>query len=217
MTLEDRLSQCRIELRGSLDPADRQVLGQAVDRLRMLQLVEQGLTVGEVLPEFALSDTDGILVSSEALLARGPLAVVFLRGPWCPYCTLALQALEEVRPAIDQLGASLVVVSPASADQLWRAAKERGLQLRLLSDPGAAYAKVCGVQYEMTEAHIELYLRLGWNVAEVNAGSGWELPVPATYVAGSDGVIGYAFADADWSYRAEPADIMGAIERLATA
>ena len=84
MTLEDRLSQCRIELRGSLDPADRQVLGQAVDRLRMLQLVEQGLTVGEVLPEFALSDTDGILVSSEALLARGPLAVVFLRGPWCP-------------------------------------------------------------------------------------------------------------------------------------
>src|SRR6185503_20680839 len=97
------------------------------------------------------------------------------------------------------------------------AAKERGLQLRLLSDPGAAYAKVCGVHYEMTEAHIELYLRLGWNVAEVNAGSGWELPVPATYVAGSDGVIGYAFADADWSYRAEPAVIMSAIERLATA
>ena len=217
MTLEDRLSRRRIEFRGSLDPADRQVLGRAVDRLRMLQLVEQGLTVGDVLPDFALSDTDGILVSSEALLARGPLAVVFLRGPWCPYCTLALQALEDMRPAIDQLGASLVVVSPASADQLWRAAKERGLHLRLLSDPGATYAKVCGVQYEMTEAHIELYLRLGWNVAEVNAGSGWELPVPATYVAGSDGVIGYAFADADWSYRAEPADIVGAIERLATA
>lgn len=217
MTLADRLSQCRSEWRGALDPADRQILARAVDRLRMLQLVELGLAVGDVLPDFALCDTDGILVLSEALLARGPLAVVFLRGPWCPYCTLALEALEEVRPAIDQLGASLVVVSPASADQLWRAAKERGLHLRLLSDPGAAYAKVCGVQYEMTEAHAELYLRLGWNVAEVNAGSGWELPVPATYVAGSDGVIGYAFADADWSYRAEPADILGAIGRLAGA
>ena len=39
---------------------------------------------------------------------------------------------------------------------------------------------------------------------EVNAGSGWELPVPATYVAGRDGVIGYAFADADWSRGARP-------------
>jgi peroxiredoxin len=215
MTLEDKLSRCRAELRGGLPPADCKTLRDAVERLRMLQIVEQGLQVGDLLPEFALPDTDGRIVSSETLLAEWPLAVVFVRGPWCPYCTLALEALEEVRPSIERLGAGLVVISPMPADDLRRAAVERELRLLLLSDAGAHYAKTCGVQYEMTEAHIDLYRRLGWDIERFNAGSGWELPVPASYVADRDGVIGFAFADADWSYRAEPAAMVAAVERLA--
>jgi peroxiredoxin len=215
MTLEDKLSRCRAELRGGLPPADCETLRDAVERLRMLQIVEQGLQVGDLLPEFALPDTDGRIVSSETLLAEWPLAVVFVRGPWCPYCTLALEALEEVRPSIERLGAGLVVISPMPADDLRRAAVERELRLQLLSDAGARYAKTCGVQYEMTEAHIDLYRRLGWDIERFNAGSGWELPVPASYVADRDGVIGFAFADADWSYRAEPAAMVAAVERLA--
>jgi peroxiredoxin len=217
MTLADKLDRRRTEFRGRLPPEDRQVLAAAVERLRMLQIVEQGLQVGDPLPEFILADTDGLTASSDALLARGPLVVVFIRGPWCPYCSLALEALDECHPAIEQLGASLVVISPVSADELWRAASERSLRLRLLSDPGAAYARICGVQYEMTEAHIDLYRRLGWDVGQANAGSGWELPVPATYVAGSDGVICYAFAEPDWSRRAEPGEIVAAVERIAHA
>jgi peroxiredoxin len=217
MTLEEQLSRCRAELRGSLAAKDRAMLLGTVERLRMLQLVEQGLLVGDPLPEFALPDTDGVTVSSEALLARGPLAVVFIRGPWCPYCSLTLDALEEVRPSIEQLGASLVVISPATTEELWRATIGRGLRLRLLSDPRAAYAKICGVQFEMTEGHIDLYRRLGWDVARANAGSGWELPVPASYVAGSDGIINFVFADPDWSRRAEPAELLAAVERIARA
>ena len=48
----------------------------------------------------------------------------------------------------------------------------------------------------------------------LNAGSGYELPVPATYVTGRDGVIAYAFADVDWTRRAEPADILEAVRHL---
>src|SRR5215207_3869070 len=139
MTLEDKLSRCRAKLRGGLEPEDRETLSDAAERLRMLQVVEQGLQVGDLLPEFALPGTDGLIVSSEALLAEGPLAVVFVRGPWCPYCSLALGALEEVRLSIERLGAGLAVISPMPADDLRRAAAERGLGLRLLSDPGAAY------------------------------------------------------------------------------
>jgi peroxiredoxin len=217
MTLEDKLSRCRAKLRGGLEPEDRETLSDAVERLRMLQVVEQGLQVGDLLPEFALPGTDGLIVSSEALLAEGPLAVVFVRGPWCPYCSLALEALEAVRPSIERLGAGLAVISPMPADDLRRAAAERGLGLRLLSDPGAGYARICGVQYEMTQAHIDLYRRLGWDVERFNAGSGWELPVPTSYVAGRDGVIEFAFADADWSHRAEPAAMVATVERLTRA
>ena len=215
MMLKEKLDRTRSGWRASLDPADREILVDTVERLRMLQLAEHGLTVGDLLPEFTLPDTEGILVSSEALLARGPLVAAFIRGPWCPYCSLALEALDKARPAIEQRGASLVAISPVRSDELLRAANERGLRLRMLNDPGAAYAWICGVQYEMTEAHAELYCRLGWDIGVLNAGSGYELPVPATYVTASDGVIAYAFADVDWTRRAEPADILEAVARLA--
>jgi peroxiredoxin len=215
--LEERLSRRRAELRGALAEEDREVLVAILERLRMLQLVEQGLQVGDILPEFALPDTDGAIIASEALLARGPIAVVFVRGSWCPYCSLTLEALDAARPEIEQQGASLVVISPMTGEALARMAVERGLGLRLLSDPNAAYARICGVQYEMTPEHIELYRRMDWNIGGVNAGSGWALPVPASYVVATDGVIAYAFADADWTRRAEPAELVAAVTRLTQA
>lgn len=217
MMLQDKLDQTRAGWRASLDPADREVLLRTVERLRMLQLAEHALAVGDLLPEFTLPDSRGELVSSTELLARGPLVAAFVRGPWCPYCSLALAALNEARPAIEQQGASLVVISPVQGEELLRAANERGLHLRLLTDTDACYARICGVQYEMSDAHAELYRRLGWDVGRLNAGSGYELPVPATYVTGRDGVIAYAFADVDWTRRAEPADILEAVRHLTSS
>jgi peroxiredoxin len=170
-----------------------------------------------VLPDFELPDTAGRTVTSEELLARGPLVLVFIRGTWCPYCSLTLQALDQARPAIKQLGGRMVAVSPLHRGELARAAAERGLRLRLLSDPGAVYARVCGVQYEMSDGQVALYRRYGLDLAQRNAGSGWGLPIPAAYVAGRDGVITFADAQADWAQRAEPADVRAAVEHLAQA
>jgi peroxiredoxin len=221
MMLQDKLNKIATQLRQALDPAELEQLDRAIDRLRMLQIVEQGLTVGDVLPDFALPDSDGRIVTSEGLLAHGPLALAFFRGPWCPYCSLALQALEEARPKIEHLGASLVAVAPVPAEELRRVAQERGLGLRLLSDLGTAYAKVCGVQFEMTDDFTALYRRLarrfGLEIPPLRPGSVWQLPIPATYVAGQDGVIRYAFADADWAQRADPADVAATVEQLAQA
>ena len=93
MMLQDKLDQTRAGWRSSLDPADREVLLRTVERLRMLQLAEHALAMGDLLPEFTLPDSRGELVSSTELLARGPLVAAFVRGPWCPYCSLALAAL----------------------------------------------------------------------------------------------------------------------------
>jgi peroxiredoxin len=221
MSLRDKLDQCNAQLLQVLDPVDRKELEEAIERLRMLQLVEQGLSVGDILPDFALPGTDGQLVTSEALLERGPLALVFFRGPWCPYCSLALEALEEARPAIEDLGASLVAVAPMTVADLRSLAAERGLGLRLLSDPGAAYARICGVEFEMSEGGTALYRRLaarfGLQIDGLTPGADWELPIPASYVAGGDGAISFAYGDADWAKRAEPADIVAAVRRLAQA
>lgn len=219
MKLQDELDAINQNLLQVLDPADRAALAAAIDRLRMLQLVEQGLAVGDVLPDFALPDQNGRIVTSDDLLAHGPVAVTFFRGPWCPYCSLTLEALNRAAPAIQRLGGTLVAVAPLSTDRLDQLAKERGLGFPLLSDRDCAYAQVCGVRFEMTLEGTALYARLAarfdLTIEGQDAPGGWELPIPAAYVAGRDGIIAYAFGDADWSKRAEPADMVAAIERIA--
>ncbi len=221
MTLRDQLDACKAQLLEVLDPADREALEAAIDRLRMLQIVEHGPAVGDLLPEFALPDADGRLVTSEALLERGPLVLAFFRGPWCPYCSMALQALNQARPAIEALGASLVTVAPLPPGELREMAAERGLGLTLLSDRDGRYARICGLGFEMSDGGKALYQRLaarfGASIPRLAPDRAWELPIPATFVAGRDGVIGFAFGDADWARRAEPAEIVAAVRQLAQA
>ena len=97
------------------------------------------------------------------------------------------------------------------------AAGERGLNLTMLCDADGSYARVCGVQYEMSAEHADLYRRFGLDLDRLNAGAGWSLPIPATYVVGPDGVITFAFAEVDWARRAEPAELLAAVERLEPA
>lgn len=218
MTLQERLDRKKAEARARLDAANRRALDEAVERLRMLQVVENGLAVGDVLPDFALPDAAGRIVTSDDIFASGPLVLVFFRGPWCPYCSLTLEALEAVRPRIEALGASLIGVVPLSPEALARLRIERRLGLRLLSDIDLRYAGICGVRFQMTTDVKRLYLQLraarGLEIPSLDDASPWELPIPATYVADRDGVIHFAFGDADWARRAEPEEIVATLERL---
>lgn len=213
-SLRDLLERLRVERSAKLTDEVRRALNDAINRLLMLQIVEHALVVGDVLPDFALPAAAGGTVASEELLARSPLVLVFVRGPWCPYCSLVLSTLDGMRPAIEAQGATLAVVSPLRPEELARAAEERGLTLTLLSDPGAVYARLCGLHYELSDAHRALYERGGLDLEHLHAGSGWALPVPAAYVVGRDGVITFAEAHADWTQRAEPAEIIAALARL---
>lgn len=218
MKLQDRLDEIERQLLTVIDTQERQALTAAIERLRMLQIVEQGLAEGDLLPDFALPDTSGQIVSSVDLLDRGPLVLAFFRGPWCPYCSLMVEALDQLRPEVEALGGSCVAVAPLTVAELTAMARERGLSLTLLSDAGSAYAGVCGVRFEMTPDSTALYSRLaarfGQTIAGQDAPGGWVLPVPTTYVAGRDGVITYSFGDANWARRADPGDIVAAVERL---
>ncbi|MEQ8837945.1 MAG: AhpC/TSA family protein, partial [Lacipirellulaceae bacterium] len=42
----------------------------------------------------------------------------------------------------------------------------------------------------------------------------YELPLSAVYVIDTQGIIRYAFLDADYTKRAEPADIVAAVKSL---
>ena len=211
-SLAGQLAQLSSHLRGRLNDRQRAALGQALERLRMLQIVERSLAVGDTLPDLALPDADGLVRTSAEFLDRGPLALGFVRGAWCPYCSLCLAALDRIAPEIGRSGGSLAVIVPVGQAELARIRSERGLGLTLLADAEAAYAKACGVHYEMSDGQAELYRSYGLDLQEFND---WGVPIPATYVAGRNGRIAYAFADPDWSRRAEPGEVLASVRALA--
>ena len=64
--------------------------------------------VGEVLPDFCMTDSEGKLVELATLLAKGPLVVSFNRGPWCDYCGLELHSLARAYPEIVAAGGDVI-------------------------------------------------------------------------------------------------------------
>ena len=52
------------------------------------------------------------------------------------------------------------------------------------------------------------------NLASYNGDDSYTLPVPATYVIQPDLSIRWAFVDADYTRRAEPADVIAAVRAL---
>ena len=217
MPLEDELDRRRVAARGLMASTDRRAIEDTIERLRLRQVAENSLAAGEVLPDFALPDATGRVVTSDELLDRGPLVLAFFRGPWCPYCDATLRALERVRPAIEGEGAALVGVSPLRPGALRAAALERGLGFTLLSDLDGRLSGLCGLRFEVPEEHADFLRRLGVDLACLHAGAGWQLPIPATYVVSPDGVVRYAFADPDWSRRAEPDELVAAVRAQAQA
>lgn len=88
------------------------IIAGDMERVRAAGVIDAALKVGQLAPDFALPDAFGNPVSVSALLARGPVVISFYRGEWCPFCNIALRALQQALPTMEQLGATLVAISP---------------------------------------------------------------------------------------------------------
>lgn len=201
----------------ALPARDRTDFEDELDRLRMMRVAEEGLGMGDYLPDFALKDSAGRRWTSGELLDHGPLVLALFRGGWCPYCDLTMVALEEARPAIEALGAQAVGIMPDGEEQIAATARERGLGYLLLSDPANLYARTCGLAYELSPNHIRIHRERGRNFPVLHNDTAWRLPVPAVFVARPDARIAFAFADVDPARWPDPEELIAALDALRDA
>ena len=117
MSLKAQLDACRRAFEASTPPDIVAALEDSVAELVQTGLVRQAVKAGERAPLFRLRSNTGDFVSLSEALDRGPVAVSFFRGGWCPFCRLELQALAEAHWEIERVGATLIGLSPLpSAD-----------------------------------------------------------------------------------------------------
>jgi peroxiredoxin len=216
-SLADELVRLRQEVLATFPEEGNRAFAEAIEELRMLQLAEHSLAVGDVFPEFALPDDSGRIVEGADLLAERPLVTAFFRGTWCPYCHAELRFLEQARPEIEAARARLVGISPDAPELLRETRGALGLRFTLLSDPGSKVARLCGLRYDVPDRLVDFFIDVGIDLPGRHRQLGWSLPLPASYVVDRNGIIVFALADPDWRFRAEPADLIAAVQQVAQA
>lgn len=216
-----RLTETLLELgkrhTAALSARDRADFEDQLDRLHMMRIPEDGVGLGDYLPDFALQDGAGRIWTSAELLDRGPLVMALFRGDWCPYCDLTMAALEEARAAIEALGATAVGIMPDRREHVARTAARRGIGYLLLSDPTNAYARTCGLAYDLSPGHVRLHKERGRDFPALHGDQTWRLPVPAVFVVEPDARVVFAFSDADPARWPDPEELLTSLQALRDA
>jgi peroxiredoxin len=178
------------------------------------------VTVDSKAPDFELPNAQGEVRKLSELLELGPVILTFYRGGWCPYCNDQLYALQQLLPEFEELGAQLVAVSPEKPESAADTVLKDGLTFEVLSDVGNVISRRYDLLWTVPEekrAEFSEWLKqeTGKTLVEFNGVDNYELPIPATFVIAQDGTVVYVFKDKDYTKRANPDDIMTALEHLA--
>ena len=106
------------------------------------------------------------------------------------------------------LQGNLIGLAPETPEHAGETATRHAIEIDILSDSGNRVAQLLGLVFELPEELRAIYARNGIDIPAFNGDDSFRLPVPATYIVDQAGMIAYAFVNADYTQRLEPAGIL---------
>ena len=188
-----------------------EVYDDLVERIRSGDAGAAAPKPGEVMPQFLLPDGNNRLVALNDLLKDGPAIISFNRGHWCEYCLIELAAFREALNEFARGGARVASIMPETHNFISQMDHHEAFPV--LSDIDNGYALNLGLAIWLGEEVRQLYLEHGLHLEKYNGNDTWFLPIPATFVVGTDGRIIDRYVDPDFRNRMEIAEILAALER----
>jgi peroxiredoxin len=192
---------------------------EAVDRL-IVRLKQSGAgeaapRPGHPMPPFMLPDEQGHLVSLEGLLGRGPVAVTFHRGHWCPYCRISINALAQAQHEIGAAEGQIVAIIPERQEYAAEFKTEAKARYPILTDMDNGYAMSLNLVFWVGAEMERLIAATGRDIPKYQGNEAWMFPIPATFVVGRDGIIKERFVEPDYRKRMAIDDLLQAMRTAA--
>jgi peroxiredoxin len=181
-----------------------------IERLEASECGDQAPGLGEPLPPFILPDAKGGLVSLADVVARGPAVVSFYRGHWCPYCQLTANTAATLQSRIGP--EHMVAITPETPSYNRDFAAQAGITYPVVTDLDCGYALSLSLAFWVDRAFADLLMAIGNDLAVFQSNAGWFLPIPATFVVNSRGLIVGRHIDPDYRRRMEVDDLLDAFE-----
>ncbi|QEG39117.1 peroxiredoxin-like family protein [Roseimaritima ulvae] len=191
-------------------PAERRAtFAKGIADVRASGVEKSAKQVGDQAVDGTLQGWKGDSVTLSKLWEQGPVVLMWYRGGWCPYCNIQLRAMQQSLDELENAGARLVVLTPELPEKAKQTAEASGISIVALHDKDLALAKKYGIVFQLPDAIAPMYQE---RLPQYNGNDALELPLSATYVIDSSGKITYAFLDADYKKRAEPAEVIEAVK-----
>jgi peroxiredoxin len=169
---------------------------------------------GDKLPPFALSNALGKEVTNEELLKNGPLLITFYRGEWCPFCNLALRALQLNLDKFQAKGVTLVAISPELPNTSLSTTEKNELKFPVLSDVGNEFSRELGIIFPMPDSLRPTFKAFGHDLVVRNGDDSFEVPVPASLLVDEKGIVRNTYINPNYWERLEPSTALEWIEAL---
>ena len=214
MKLKEQIDEMQKQLLANIPEEVIKTITVANKKIIGSRLEKGALKAGQEMPVFQLNNHLNRPVPSYELLGKGPLIISFYRGSWCPYCNVELNALQKYQERFTSLGAQLIAITPELPDGTLSSIKKHKITFEVLSDVDNEVAKKFGLVFTLPEKLKDVYKSFGFDLEKSNGNDKWELPMPATYIVNPDGIIEYAFVNADYTKRLEPEIILAQLEKM---
>ncbi|MCL4142031.1 UNVERIFIED_CONTAM: hypothetical protein GTU68_020618 [Idotea baltica] len=167
------------------------------------------MDVGEKAPDFTLPNALGKDVSLSEELKKGFVIIKFYRGEWCPICNLDLRDIQKNLSEIKSYGATVIAISPQNPDNALTAKEKNELEFEVLSDTNQEVIKAFNLQFDPGEDyHGRRDLTL------LNGNGSKTLPVPATFIINSQGIIEVAHVEANYTERLGALEVLKSLRNL---
>jgi peroxiredoxin len=209
-SLRERLDSLAQAVR-KLSPPFADAVDRLVTRLQKSGVGETAPQVGEPLPPFHLPDEAGRIVSLDALLSKGPVAVTFHRGHWCPYCRLNTNALAQAQKEVEREGSQIVAIMPDRQQFAEEFKNESNARFPVLTDMDNGYALSLNLVFWVGMEMERMISAAGWDIPNYQGNTSWMLPIPATFVVDQDRRVKARFVDPDYRKRMTVENMLAAL------
>jgi len=178
------------------------------------------LQVGHNAPEFVAKSVDNKAFSFDPANLDRPVVLVSFRGGWCPFCNMHLSELRTVIPEINAMGVDVLFLSGDRPDLLFRSLKREtqedveDLDYQILSDAESNAGIALGIAFKASNRTIEGRITKGQDIGNSSMMLHGALSVPSVFAIDTDGVIAFAYVNADYKVRLPANELLAVAKEL---